>query len=148
MLFVSETGRSERCIPCYELAPPAGVPIGQHSPATEATELIGSTLRMRPGTPRADLACVGIVRAKQQIYPYQWILGLGWDQDGGAALFDRKDFQMLTKVNEAFSSYSDFAPLPFDKGRRPSPMWPRHVRFGRVQTSNSTPPHSTTASFL
>lgn len=108
-LFALDTGWSRGRLPRYEPLPPPGVSPGQYFRATEAVELVGATVRMRPETPGADLARVGLVRAMQQIYPCQWILGLGWDHAGGAAFFDRIDFQMVVVVDEAFSSHSDFA---------------------------------------
>lgn len=109
-LFALDSGWTGRQLPRYEPAPPAGAPVDQYFRAAEAVELVGSTVRMRPDTPGADLARVGIVRTMQQIYPCQWILGLGWDHDGGAAFFDRKDFrEMLIVVEDAFSSYSGLA---------------------------------------
>jgi hypothetical protein len=100
---------SDREIPRYEPPPPSGVPVDQYFRAAEAMQLIGVTVRMRPDTPGADLARVGLVRSMHQLYPGQWVIALFWDHEGGTVFFDRKDFQMLMVVDEPISSSSMWA---------------------------------------
>ncbi|MBE3112338.1 MAG: hypothetical protein IMZ46_17830, partial [Acidobacteria bacterium] len=105
-LFTLDSGWSERGLPRYDTLPPAGVPADQYFRSAEAMELIGSTVRMRPETPNADLLRVGLVRSMRQIYTGQWIIALLWDHLGGAVYFDRRDCEMLIVVDEPFSSHS------------------------------------------
>lgn len=48
-LLVLETERVSRLIPLYDPSPPPGVPDSRHFTASEAIELLGSTVQIRPG---------------------------------------------------------------------------------------------------
>jgi len=98
---------NQRGTPRYESLPPPGVALDQYFRAPEAMELIGSTVRMRPEIPGADLARVALVRSMTQVYPSHWVIMLYWDHQGGGVFFDRKDFQMVIVVDEMLSSCSD-----------------------------------------
>jgi hypothetical protein len=115
-LLTLDSGWCERGLPRYDTLPPAAVPADQYFRSAEAMQLIGSTVRMRPETPNADLLRVGLVRSMRQIYPGQWIIALLWDHLGGAVYFDRRDCEMLIVVDEPFSSHSALCPGHLDNG--------------------------------
>jgi hypothetical protein len=105
-LLVLEREWVSRMVPRYDPSPPPGVPASRYFTSSEAIQLLGSTVRIRPELATSECTRIGLVRGLQEQYPGCWMLLLLWEPDGRSVFFDREDMSGTVFVDGSFREHS------------------------------------------
>jgi hypothetical protein len=105
-LLVLEREWVSRMVPRYDPSPPPGVPASRYFTSSEAIQLLGSTVRIRPELAIGESTRIGLVRGLQEQYPGCWMLLLLWEPEGHSVFFDREDMSGTVFVDGAFREHA------------------------------------------